>query len=157
VTDTPEMRRARDDDPRDSTNEPIEVKLIAAASDGYVRVTPEKCERIHQLIAAALQEARWEAALEEVERNHVEWERLTTLPVHKVREMPQYCVICKRSAESQVSPDEIMARDNRWHIVKVRRVFAQSARTLGYSLPAIGAALHRHHTTVMNLLESKRR
>lgn len=34
-----------------STNEPIEVKLIVAASDGVVRVTPEKCEQIRRLLA----------------------------------------------------------------------------------------------------------
>ena len=39
------------------------------------------------------------ARLEEVERNHSEWERLSTLPIHKAREMPQHCVICKRIAQ----------------------------------------------------------
>ena len=44
---TPERGQAAD-----ANNEPIEVKLIAAASDGYVRVTPEKCERIRNLLIA---------------------------------------------------------------------------------------------------------
>jgi hypothetical protein len=34
---------------QDASNEPIEVKLIAAASDGRVKVTPEKCEHISRL------------------------------------------------------------------------------------------------------------
>src|SRR5579859_4752819 len=37
----------------DASNEPIEVKLIAAASDGMVRVTPEKCERIREILRRA--------------------------------------------------------------------------------------------------------
>src|SRR5258707_124832 len=39
--------------PSDASNEPLEVKLIAAASDGYVNVTPEKCERIRRLLSDA--------------------------------------------------------------------------------------------------------
>jgi chromosomal replication initiation ATPase DnaA len=90
-------------------------------------------------------------------------------PLHRARRPPQIGVgkyrrpapelvtlLDRLCAESQVTTDEILARDNRWHIVKVRRIFAQSARELGYSLPAIGAALHRHHTTVMNLLVQRK-
>ena len=40
-----------------STNEPFEVKLIAAASDGMVNVTPEKCERIRTLLDAQVSAA----------------------------------------------------------------------------------------------------
>ena len=37
----------------DASHEPIEVKLIAAASDGHVVVTPEKCERIREILKRA--------------------------------------------------------------------------------------------------------
>ena len=37
-------------------------------------------------------------------------------------------------------------------LVGMRREVAQKARALGYSLPAIGWLLGRHHTTIMNLL-----
>lgn len=36
--------------PSDASNEPLEVKLITAASDGMVNVTPEKSERIRKLL-----------------------------------------------------------------------------------------------------------
>lgn len=39
--------------PVDASQEPLEVKLIAAASDSFVNVTPEKCERIRKLLASA--------------------------------------------------------------------------------------------------------
>src|SRR5690348_13378480 len=46
-------------DCKDSSGEPIEVKLIAAASNGLVEVTPEKFERVGKLIRsyAALERA----------------------------------------------------------------------------------------------------
>jgi hypothetical protein len=43
---------------RDSSQEPIEVKIIAVASDGYVCVTPEKCEAIRKLLQRVEREAR---------------------------------------------------------------------------------------------------
>ena len=40
-----------DDEPKDASNEPLEIKIITAASDhGFVNITPEKCERIRRLI-----------------------------------------------------------------------------------------------------------
>lgn len=35
---------------KDASKEPLEIKIIAAVSDGTVRVTPEKCERIKRLV-----------------------------------------------------------------------------------------------------------
>lgn len=46
----------------DASNEPIEVKLIAAASDGIVNVTPEKFERVRKLVARGQAEARLQEA-----------------------------------------------------------------------------------------------
>lgn len=37
-------------------------------------------------------------------------------------------------------------------IVSARREFARVARERGYSLPEIGRALRRHHTTILSLL-----
>jgi len=39
-----------DDEPKDASNEPLEIKIIAAASDGFVNITPEKCQRIRELL-----------------------------------------------------------------------------------------------------------
>jgi chromosomal replication initiation ATPase DnaA len=41
---------------------------------------------------------------------------------------------------------------NHQALVNVRRKIAWRARAEGYSLPQIGRALNRHHTTVLNLL-----
>lgn len=39
--------------------------------------------------------------------------------------------------------------------VSARRAFAAEARVQGYTLNAIGRHIHRHHTTVLNLLVGK--
>jgi hypothetical protein len=44
------------DGPKDASNEPLEIKIISAASDGFVRITPEKCERIRELIRPYVEE-----------------------------------------------------------------------------------------------------
>ena len=41
---------------------------------------------------------RLEARINETELHHAEWERLGTECIHKAREMPALCVICKRLA-----------------------------------------------------------
>ena len=51
--------------------------------------------------------------------------------------------------------EDLTGRSQDADLVAIRRKFAASARVLGYSLPVIGAALHRHHTTVLNLLVGK--
>lgn len=45
-----------------SENEPIEVKLIQAVSDGIVNVTPEKCERIRKLLSS--EKEKWNGEVE---------------------------------------------------------------------------------------------
>ncbi len=42
----------REFESNDSSNEPLAAKIIAAASDGMVQVTPEKCEHIDRLITS---------------------------------------------------------------------------------------------------------
>ena len=44
------------DEAKDASNEPLEIKIISAASDGFVRITPEKCERIRELIRPYVEE-----------------------------------------------------------------------------------------------------
>lgn len=39
-------------------------------------------------------------------------------------------------------------------LVEKRRLIARELRAMGYSYPAIGYLLNRHHTTIMNLLEA---
>jgi hypothetical protein len=45
------------DQASDATKEPIAVKLIAAASDGMVNVTPEKVERTNNILSQAFHDA----------------------------------------------------------------------------------------------------
>lgn len=59
------------------------------------------------------------------------------------------------AADRGVELCELMGRSQKPEMVAIRRAFAAKARTLGYSLPAIGRALGRHHTTVLNLLVGK--
>lgn len=45
----------------------------------------------------------------------------------------------------------------RWrHIVNARTMAAVRLRAMGYSYPFIGMVMHRHHTTVMNLVGARR-
>ena len=57
----------------------------------------------------------------------------------------------------KVTVDAIRARSNSPGIVMVRREIAEKARRAGYSLPQIGKAINRHHSTVVNLLQNKPR
>lgn len=60
-------------------------------------------------------------------------------------------VLCR---EAGILIEDLRAKDNRPHLVKIRREFAQAAREQQFSLPAIGAVLNRHHSTVLHLLRS---
>ena len=40
-------------------------------------------------------------------------------------------------------------------LVAVRREFSRKARAIGASFPRIGRVLHRHHTTILNLVYGK--
>jgi hypothetical protein len=42
-------------------------------------------------------------------------------------------------------------------MVGARRTFIRAVRRLGYSLPQIGAAVNRHHTTVLHALRLRPR
>jgi chromosomal replication initiation ATPase DnaA len=55
-------------------------------------------------------------------------------------------------AERRVNYADVISPRKMANLVETRRQFAYEARQRHYSLPDIGAALHRHHTTVLNLL-----
>jgi hypothetical protein len=50
-------------------------------------------------------------------------------------------------------PDEILSSGHSRELVDFRRAFCKAARRHGYSSTSIGALIHRHHTTVLNLLK----
>lgn len=49
--------------------------------------------------------------------------------------------------------DELTGPRGSAELVEARRQFAQAAKRAGFSTPAIGRALHRHHTSVLHLLK----
>jgi chromosomal replication initiation ATPase DnaA len=57
------------------------------------------------------------------------------------------------SAETGISILELRAKDNHRRLVDARRRVAVIARQQCISFPKIGAALQKHHTTVMNLVK----
>jgi chromosomal replication initiation ATPase DnaA len=60
------------------------------------------------------------------------------------------------AGEYGLSPYEIIIRNKTSKLVRARRAFAVWARQAGYSLPEIGRAMARHHTTVLSLLRMGR-
>ena len=56
--------------------------------------------------------------------------------------------------ETGVTIHEMRAKNNRWKLVEARRKVAVMARQQCISYPKIGAALQKHHTTVMHLVET---
>jgi chromosomal replication initiation ATPase DnaA len=56
--------------------------------------------------------------------------------------------------ETGVTIIQMRAKDNRWRLVEARRKVAVRARQQAISYPKIGAALQKHHTTVMHLVET---
>jgi chromosomal replication initiation ATPase DnaA len=56
--------------------------------------------------------------------------------------------------ETGVTIFEMRAKDNRMRLVEARRKVAVLARQQSISYPRIGAALSKHHTTIMHLVET---
>lgn len=75
------------------------------------------------------------------------FQRLPPTPFYFAELMAQVC------GEHGLSEGLIVGPCKRPDLVRARRMFAILARQRGASLPDIGRALHRHHTTVMNLLK----
>lgn len=73
----------------------------------------------------------------------------------RLAQLNEYLVALCR--DNGVTVAELRAKDNRRAMVAIRREFCQAARQQGFSLPTIGAALHKHHTTVLHLLKGKPR
>lgn len=57
-------------------------------------------------------------------------------------------------AEQGLKPEEVVDGPQTKIFVDMRRQFCRRAREKGYSLPQIGRALNRHHTSVLHLLRS---
>jgi chromosomal replication initiation ATPase DnaA len=66
-------------------------------------------------------------------------------------------IITRVCQQSGVTVEQIQAKDNSVKIVAVRRKIALEARSKHYSFPQIGAALRRHHTTIISLVQSKQK
>lgn len=63
-------------------------------------------------------------------------------------------VISAISSKMRVATEDILGKGNQALYVEARRRVAVELREKGYSLPQIGAAINRHHTTVINLLRT---
>lgn len=71
---------------------------------------------------------------------------------------PTMAEIITRVCEVHGYPVErVLARDNSQSMVSVRMEIIVEARRQNYSLPQIGAALNKHHTTVLHLLRKARK
>lgn len=60
-------------------------------------------------------------------------------------------------SEYNAKPTQVLGTGRNQHIVKVRRDIAEWMRDEGYTLPQIGHALNRHHSSIMNLIYGKQR
>lgn len=66
-------------------------------------------------------------------------------------------VVAEVAARHGVTADEILGRSRERHIVAARTDVCRVLRAQKWSLPSIGKALGRHHTSVMSLLREDRR
>lgn len=53
-----------------------------------------------------------------------------------------------------VEVEDLKGRSHRRELVTVRRIFAKRAHSEGFSSPAIGRMINRHHTTILHLLQT---
>lgn len=65
---------------------------------------------------------------------------------------PAQRIINEVAKKHHVNPARVVGRDRLQDVVLVRLLVARRLRERGYSLPRIGAALRRHHTTVLYYL-----
>lgn len=63
-------------------------------------------------------------------------------------------IISEVSAERFMTLEALMSKNNGRQVVDARRQIAVRARQVGYSYPAIAAALGKHHTTIMHLVRT---
>lgn len=64
-----------------------------------------------------------------------------------------YALACR---ELGITPWRLWLQNRSMSIVRGRRMVAKKLRNAGYSLPEIGRAMRRHHTTVLWLLRGGR-
>lgn len=63
-------------------------------------------------------------------------------------------IIVELCVKYEVDKCELLSK-RRGALVKKRRSIAKDLREMGYSYPAIGKLLNRHHTTIMSLLGAR--
>jgi chromosomal replication initiation ATPase DnaA len=61
----------------------------------------------------------------------------------------------KVSDETGIPIMQILERSNNARLVEARRKFCVLARAQGYSYPEIGAAIGKHHTTIIHLVNKE--
>ena len=66
-------------------------------------------------------------------------------------------IIHQVSESTGVPMHKIIGKDNREIFVNARRIAVQAARQNGFSFPAIGLAMNRHHTSIVYLAKSSKR
>jgi Bacterial dnaA protein helix-turn-helix len=59
---------------------------------------------------------------------------------------------CARAEDFGVKPSQLLSSDRSQKMVAFRARVATELRAFGFSLPEIGRALNRHHTSVLYLL-----
>ena len=62
-------------------------------------------------------------------------------------------IIVRVAAKYGITPEEVVGGGSRRELVRARKEIAQECRTLGYSYPQIGAALKKHHSTIIYLVQ----
>lgn len=66
-----------------------------------------------------------------------------------------FAIIAEASMQFKMPHKEIVKKGAQAHRIRVRRWIAIKAREQGISFPRIGAALHRDHATVINMVRPR--
>jgi hypothetical protein len=104
----------------DATNEPLEVKLIAAASDGMVNVTPEKVEAIKRVLDFHRIDDPWGRAMywarEHLKMKLSSCDRPCHCPLHEVAALIMEREISALKAESALAGADARLDEARWWV-----------------------------------------
>jgi hypothetical protein len=126
-----------------------------------LQLTPEEAEAIRVILALVSED--YESGCRVLRRNHVRHamdvaDRLRqATPSEPGAEFllsggPLHALLVSVASDTGVSAITMQGPMQNQRVIRARRIFARRAKERGHSLTAIGAMLHRHHTTVMNLL-----
>lgn len=74
------------------------------------------------------------------------------VPAPKIAKLDE--LITEVASLTAIPRGVILSKSSSPPVVKARRSISVRARELGYSLPQIGAALNKHHTTILHLLRT---